>query len=671
VQFYPVKILLFLAPVFISFQLFAQNGITALPAVQVSDFAPVSPMLNSETEAVLLMDSNSCELTADPQRGFFTRYHHFRRVLILKKTALDPGNSDLGTWSISYRTEYNGRKKLKSLTAATYNLENGKVVKTPVQDKDIFIEDPKVKDGETTLKFAFPNAKAGSIVEFDYTVDRISDQIGDWYFQTNYPVLKSIYNVKIPAIWNFVMTLQNKKYITSVKRDSVKENVYSWQFNYEDVIIHSITWTAENVPPMKLEPFTSTIDNYIGCVKFQLSVRPVRPGQSERIINTWEWVTDRLMSGDDFGVQIKDIHPWVRKLARGLVEDNDTDIQKARKIYAFVRDHFKVNGRSWGITDDQTLETIYKAGVGNVAEINLTLIAMLKTQKLNADPVILATRDNGLTNVTYPVMDNYNYTICRLETGGKVYYLDASDAGMGFGRLPANCYNGHARLIKKDGYAVYLEADSIRESSSTYSFIEYDSASDMLALYCTQKPGYYESTAIRAEIKEKKMDAYLKSITGTKTPKGKIDSFSFADLDNPDKSLTVFYRMNLDRGNDAHFYFNPFLNSGLKANPFKSAERGYPVELPYVSDDIFVLNMDIPDGYEVEEMPRSERFKLNEKEGSFEYLIQKSEHSVQLKSVIKINKAIFEPEDYNILKEFYAAIIRKQSEMIVFKKVGT
>jgi hypothetical protein len=294
---------------------------------------------------------------------------------------------------------------------------------------------------------------------------------------------------------------------------------------------------------------------------------------------------------------------------------------------------------------------------------------MLRTLKLKADPVLLATRDKGQTNDTYPIMDYYNYTICRLEIEGKAYYLDASVAVMGFGWIPTECYNGHARVIAKSSYSIYLIADSIRESSSTYASIEYDSASKMLTLNCTTRPGYYESSGIRTELKEKKLSAYIESIRGSKTPKGEIDSISFTDQDNFDKPITMFYRMNLSRGSDLHIYFNPLLNSGFQENPFKSAERDYPVEMPYQSEDIFVLNMDIPDGYEVEEMPKSERIKLNEKEGSFDYLIQKNEHSIQLKSVININKAIFEPEDYNTLKQFYAEIIKKQGEMIVFKKV--
>ena len=112
---------------------------------------------------------------------------------------------------------------------------------------------------------------------------------------------------------------------------------------------------------------------------------------------------------------IEDPNPWIFKLAKTIVQSNDPDLEKAHKIYAFVRDHLKATSRNWGITSSPNLEDMYKSGRGNTAEINLLLIALLKTQKLNAEGVILATRDNGLTNVNYPVMESFNYTICKLD----------------------------------------------------------------------------------------------------------------------------------------------------------------------------------------------------------------------------------------------------------------
>ena len=111
------------------------------------------------------------------------------------------------------------------------------------------------------------------------------------------------------------------------------------------------------------------------------------------------------------------------------------------------------------------------------------------------------------------------------------------------------------------------------------------------------------------------------------------------------------------------------LGEDMKKNPFTSSERLYPVEMPYTTHEIFVLDMEIPKGYTVDEMPKSVRYKLNEDEGMFEYIISKSADKIQMRSRVDINKANFQQEDYQSLREFFSFIIKKQSEQIVFKKI--
>jgi hypothetical protein len=657
------KILTCLLVSFFSVQIHAQIIPFTVDPVKISDFSPVSHLISPETDAVVLLESGETILDATPQTGFFTKYHYFKRLLILNKNGL--GQS---TDSVYYNSEADG-KKLKSLHIATYNLENGKIIKTGIQEKDLFIEDPKKEVRK--VKFAFPNAQVGSILEIEYTVSSGSIDLNSWFFQRTNPILRSTYSVRIPNNWNFVITIQNKNYLTAVKKDSLVKNIYSWKYTYEDITVYTVNWIFENIPPMKEEPYTSTIGNYIGCIKFQLAVRPLQPGQSERLLNDWQWVSNRLLLDDDFGLAIKEPNPWIFKLAKTIVNGDDPDLEKAKKIFAFVREHLKTESRGWGISEGSSLETVYKSGKGNVAETNLLLIALLRTQKLNAEGVILATRDNGLTNISYPVMENFNYAICRLEIAGKVYFLDASDPTMGFGKLPAECYNGQARIIDKNPSAVYFSPDSIRESSSIYVDIENDESKKFLKVDWTEHPGYYESSDIRQFIRDhnNSQDAYSKSYTKKKSFPETIDSFTISDVKDLERPVTLNFKMRINPSGEEHYYFNPVMNAGLVNNPFKSAERNYPVELPYLFDDSYVLNMDIPEGYEVEELPRSVRIKLNENDGIFEYLIQKNEKSIQFKNILNIKKATFDPADYNSLRDFYAFIVKKQAEEIVFKKI--
>ncbi len=648
---------------FISEQTGAQIIPFRVDPVKKSDFSPVSPLITPETEAVVLEEKGETVLDATPQTGFFTKFHYFKRFLILNKNGLDQAKD-----SLTYNAENDG-KKLKSLHIATYNLVNGQIEKTELPENDLFIEDPKKEIRQ--VKFAYPNAKAGSILEIEYSITSGSTALNNWFFQQADPVLLSSYSVRIPNNWNFIITLQNKNYLTAIKKDSLVKNIYSRLFEYEDITVYTVNWIFENIPAMKEEPYTSTLDNYIGCIKFQLAVRPLQPGHSERLINDWQWVSNRLLSVSDFGQVIEDPNPWIFKLAKTIVRPDDPDLDKARKLYAFVRDHLKVTSKGWLISGSTSLADVYKSGKGNVAEINLLLIALLRTQKLNAEGVILATRDNGLTNISYPVMENFNYTLCRLEINSKVYFLDASDPIMGFGKLPVACYNGQARVIDKNPSAVYFSPDSIRESSSTYVVIENDPTKKFLNVDWTEHPGYYESSEIRHYIRDNNnsQDAYFKSYQKKKSFKETIDSFSISNEKDLEHPVSLNFKMQIHPSGEEHYYFNPMLNTGLENNPFKSAERNYPVELPYVFDDSYVLNMEIPDGYEVEELPKSVRIKLNDNDGIFEYLIQKNENSIQFKNVLNIKKATFDPQDYNNLRDFYAYILKKQAEPIVFRKI--
>jgi Domain of Unknown Function with PDB structure (DUF3858) len=92
------------------------------------------------------------------------------------------------------------------------------------------------------------------------------------------------------------------------------------------------------------------------------------------------------------------------------------------------------------------------------------------------------------------------------------------------------------------------------------------------------------------------------------------------------------------------------------------------VEMPYTMDESYMLNMEIPKGYTVEEVPKSARVLFNEDEGFFEYLVQKSEDAIMLRTRIKLNKATFTPEDYEGLREFFAFVVKKENEQIVLKK---
>jgi hypothetical protein len=182
--------------------------------------------------------------------------------------------------------------------------------------------------------------------------------------------------------------------------------------------------------------------------------------------------------------------------------------------------------------------------------------------------------------------------------------------------------------------------------------------------------GTYESLQLRQKLAQTTLDDYKKSLE-KELPDGividslKMDSLKLLNEPVSEKLDVTFKSF----GNDDVIYFNPMLDEVIKKNPFAAAERYYPVEMPYTINNVYTLNMEIPKGFQVEELPKSVRFSLNNDDGMFEYLISADKEYVQMRCKLMLNRANFMNEDYQYLRELYASIVKKESEQIVFKKV--
>jgi len=79
--------------------------------------------------------------------------------------------------------------------------------------------------------------------------------------------------------------------------------------------------------------------------------------------------------------------------------------------------------------------------------------------------------------------------------------------------------------------------------------------------------------------------------------------------------------------------------------------------------------MEFSTGYVMDALPKSMILKLNEEnEGVFEYRISMSGNSISFRSRIRIGRANFQPDEYEMLREFFNYVVKKHAEQIVFKK---
>jgi hypothetical protein len=181
--------------------------------------------------------------------------------------------------------------------------------------------------------------------------------------------------------------------------------------------------------------------------------------------------------------------------------------------------------------------------------------------------------------------------------------------------------------------------------------------------------GPEESYRVRRDVAEHGEKQYFKDIQTSWGEDADINDGGIDSLARLEDPVMVHYNFVLKQPPGASvIYFNPMMSDDYRQNPFLAAERKYPVEMPYVMDQTYVFSMDIPEGYVVDELPKSARVALNGDQGNFEYLLAHQGDQIQMRCRLRLNKALFPPEDYSSLRDFFAMVVKKENEEIVLKK---
>ncbi|MBL0359353.1 MAG: DUF3857 domain-containing protein [Chitinophagaceae bacterium] len=671
------------------FSLLFQFNVTAqdkLPIkfgkVTVQDFDVQSPLIDSSTNAVVVASLGKSEFVANTtELTFSLLYKRKERIKLINKNGFEAATIVIPL----FVSDDNKAERLEDLDAFTYNLENGKVVPTKVEKSAVFTE--KHSKNWIYKKFTFPALKEGSIIEYSYEVK--SDfffNLQPWTFQGEYPVLWSQYEAAIPEFYKFVILSQGyqpffvnktESTVTSFsfsERTQANGNTFSTGGRTEvnnfsipgSVDYH--TWVIRNIPPLKEEAFTTTIRNSVAKVEFQLKEIAFPNSYPRTVMNTWQKVSEDMLLNEGFGLPINRANNWMDDEVEGIVKGITQPEEKARKIYNYVRDNYTCNDyNSRYITT--SLKDVFKNKSGSVADINLLLIAMLRNQKITADPVILSTRDHGITSEYYPLLERFNYVVAQVNIDNRLYYLDAAIPRLAFNKLSSQAYNGHARVIDKEATPVYFMPDSLNEASNTMVFIVNTDKGSIEGSFVENR-AYYQSLRLRNKIAKTTITDYQKEIQESYPEDVNISNLVIDSLKKLDEPVSVKFDMKLNGFGDADIvYFSPMLGEAIQKNPFIAAERFYPVEMPYTFDDTYALTMDVPKGYVVDEIPKSVRLMFNENEGMFEYLISGSKESIQMRCRLVLKRATYTNEDYQSLRDFYAYIVKKEAEQIVFKKI--
>ncbi len=644
-------------------------------SVKAEDFNVVSALMNENANAVIIADVGTVNFEGNAKGQFTYVFKRQTRIKLLNNKAFDLAKVNIRLYSRDNMIE-----QLEKVSASAYNIENNIVTETKLNTKDIYEE--KLDKNNLYKKFAVPGIKEGSIIEYSYI--KKSDfafNLPSWEFQSaEAPVLWSEYDVNIPTLFTYMTMAQGYHdfFINDgsegFENYTIRREIYSGGISTNEEESLSISspvikhrWVKKDLPVFMEDGFVFSSKNFIDKLSFQLNGR--YDGRDYHDVrNNWGKVYEEMMRRDDFGLPLQQDNPWLDDILKTITTESDSKMDAAKKIYTYMQANYTCTDQNYEYLTS-TLRDVVKKKNGSVGDINLLLAALLKRKGITVDPVVLSTREYGRNVPSYPMLERLNYVVCKATINSSVYYLDATRAFIPFGRLPLNCYNGHARVLSVDTAAVYFTADSLMEKKYSSLFLSTAEGNAMTGTYKSEL-GYVKSIAARNSIANTSESNYLNTLKTLFPDEINITDMKVDAVALIDKPVEISCNVKLNSfGDNEVVYFTPMLGEALKQNPFHEQDRLYPVEMPYKIDETFVLTMEVPANYSVEELPKQVKLKLNEDDGFFEYLIDNQNGKVQLRCRLKITKTLFSGDDYYTLRDFYAYIVKKEAESIVFKKI--
>jgi len=591
-------------------------------------FGEVSIHELRETRDAVFPEANAKVIYREIDFKFGEVLHVFERIKIYNKEGFKHAK-----WEIDF-------DDVASLKAFTHNIEEGRIVSTKVTKESVFKED--IGDGYEVSKISFPNVKEGSVLELKYKVQGLG--------------LRSINTQSSIPIKDIFLLVQNpysyELKITENPLSKVTLNIIQKPFE--------LRYNGKNIKAMKEEKFIASKSTYLGKIYIEQVT-----SRGKNKLDDWKDVTKVYNDWDGFQ-ELKKNYYFKDDLEVILFGKTDA-LEKAKAIYFYLQDRMQWN--YYHAAGSESVRKAYKDKTGTVGDINLILTAMLRKAGLDANPLLIASLQNGY--ILFPTVRGFNNTITALELDGITYLLDASSKYSNFGEIRNSFINGNGLIVyENDDYKLIPTAPKTNSSEMTIVNASLDLESLSASGDVKSRLSSYAAYKFRNDFFLKYKSAYS-NFLNDKHPRVTAGDIVIEEFNNGKKPITLSYNYTYKDCMEVigdKIYLEPLLYFGITENDFNETERVYPVDFRYPISKTYTLNVNLPEGYTVEDLPESKRFAIQDGVGSFSFNNTVTGNKLQVSLKIDINNAIVNASYYEGFKSLFTEYLKVSQSKIVFSK---
>jgi len=580
-----------------------------------------------------------------------------------------------------YKANNSSKELVSGLKGYTYTVVNGEVEKIKLDKNGIF-EEERSKYWNVK-KFTMPNIQDGVVIEYTYKfLSPFTANINEYRFQEKIPV--DLVSMEFYAPEWMVYKTHRKGWIPLNIREESKERILRYKYNVEregsalvsqgsrrqeEVRLKDKGYSLKlkDVPAVKIEPFSGNIENYTSGLQMELEYTKFPGANIKGYTTTWEDVAKNIYQSPDFGKELAKTNYFVKTI-NPLISNLNSPREKLASIYQYIRANYAWNGIS-GVYTDNGVSKAFKEKSGNVADINLMLTAMLRHAGIDANPVLISTKSNGVP--IFPTRNGFNYVISGAIIGNNLILLDGTDKIGNINILKDDLLNWQGRMIRKDGSSSLVNLMPNKPAVHT-AMLDFKFDEDFMLSGKSQNryTGHFAKDMRNALISlsdDEVLSKIEENLNGAEASEIEIK-----ELKNVYKPISTSFEIEEMEAAELigdKLYFSPALYLADNEDYFKSEERKYPIDFSYPKQDKYIISIEIPEGYAVESLPEPIAVNFADNMGSFRYQIQEQGGKLNLSIQRMIGTPMVLPSSYFDLKNFFKIMKEKENEKVVLKKI--
>jgi hypothetical protein len=520
-----------------------------------------------------------------------------------------------------------------------------------------------------------PAAEPGNVVGYEIEIEERPFILQDWWsFQHRIPVKEARYTLQLPSGWEY-----KANWINHPEVQPTPAGANQWQ------------WVVTDVPAIREEDDMPPWRGVAG----QMVVSFFPPGASgKKGFENWNdmarWESS-LFQGQ------RDPSPEIKQKIAALTATAPTTLAKMQAIAAFVQKEIRYVAIELGIGGWQPhpARDIYSHKYGDCKDKATLMSAMLKEIGVDSYYVDINTHRGGVKPTTPPHMYWFNHEILGIRLPenvndpslvaiythpklGRILIFDPTSEVTPFGQLEGELQDNYGLLVTEDGGEL-IQLPQLAPSASgqqRMAKLRLSPEGTLSGEVTEVLRGDFAASqryALRSVTKDADRIKHIETLLSHSLGTFQITKASVGNLDVHDQPFEYMYSFTADKyaksaGN--LLLVRPRVIGNWSSDILEKKEpRKYPVEFGGPLKDTDTIEIKLPSGYEVDELPLAANAEYSF--GSFHSKCEVKDGVLVYTRTLEVKELSVPVDKLDQLKKFYRIIATDERSTAVLKPKGS